>query len=147
MLKQYKTEFKDKLVDIFYDVYHSKPFEYEWIDRDSIFSYFSDIEYTPNFCGFVLACENKIVGGCLGIINDYFKNSKYRISEIFIDRKYQGRGLGRGFIEDIERELRNKCIDIVELNTENSIPAYNFYKKSGYIPSNNMTYMIKSIKN
>lgn len=146
MLIEYKEEYRETLADIFYDIYYNQPFNYKWIDKDNVVRYFRDFENTPNFYGFVFVDENKIKGGCFGVVNDYFKNSKYRINEIFIDRNFQGTGRGSIFLKEVENALMKMRIEIVELVTEDRIPAFEFYKKAGYIPSEHMTYMIKAIK-
>lgn len=146
MVINYKNEHRETLADVFCEVYYDDPYYYDWLKKNDVLRYFSDMEKHPNFCGFTFVEENKIIGGCLGIINDYFKIRKYRISEMFITPKLQMQGLGRAYLKDIEGKMKEKHMDIVELQTQNNLSVYKFYKKLGYIGSEHMTYMIKSIK-
>ncbi len=146
MVLNYKNNYREELADIFFDIYYNPPFNYKWMSRSSITKYFIDFENTPNFRGFIFAQNNKIRGGCLGVINKRFKNKRYYINEIFISRAMQNKGLGKEFLLQSEKILSAEGVEIIELVTEENIPSFTFYKKSGFIASDNIKYLIKPIK-
>lgn len=146
MVLKYKKEYRENIVDIFFDVYFNPPFNFKWLNKNNISKYFVDMENTPNFYGFIFVYENKLIGACLGVINNYFKNNRYRINEIFIKRNYQGKGLGEKFLKETEIILSGENIEIIELSTDENAFSFKFYKKSGYVASLTTKYLIKSIK-
>lgn len=146
MLLEYKEEYQTALADIFYKIYYNPPFSYEWLKRSEVERYFNDLAKTPNFLGYVIKEDNKIIGGCFGVINDYFKNIKYKINEIFIAKEYQGLGYGSKALRQIEALVYEKNAVIIELSTDREAFAFNFYKKNGFISSKHMAYLLKPIK-
>lgn len=134
------------MADIFFDIYYNPPFSYTWLKRSEVERYFDDLVKTPNFLGYVIDENNKIIGGCFGVINDYFKNIKYKINEIFIARECQGFGYGSNALRQIEALVYEKNAVIIELSTDREVPAFNFYKKNGFISSQHMAYLLKPIK-
>lgn len=146
MLKQYKQEHSKTLANIFFDIYYNKPFNYNWLEKSEIERYFSDLYQTPNFLGYVIFQNNEIIGGCLGIINDYFKNKSYKISEIFVSRKYQGLGYGSSALKELEALLFNEKAVIIELSTDRASQAFKFYKKNGFLSSQHTINLLKPIK-
>ncbi len=132
MFKIFSQEHFKQCADIFFDVYKNEPFCYSWLEYNSVCRYFSDILKTPNFYGFVLENNGCVIGACFGILSDYFKVRKYRISEIFIDRKYQKKGLGTKFISEIEEYFKKAGVHAVEISTDRKKPAFDFYSDNGY---------------
>lgn len=146
MLQEYKKENLKSLTDIFFDIYYNKPFNYNWLKKSEIERYFSDLSKTPNFLGYVIIQNNEIIGGCLGIINDYFKNKTYKISEIFISRKFQGLGYGSSALRELEALLFNEKIVMLELSTDKASQAFKFYKKNSFFSSQHTINLLKPIK-
>ena len=95
--------------------------------------------------GFVLFQKDILIGACFGIVSDYFKIKKYHISEIFINKDFQGNGIGSMFLAQIEKNLFTKKIEVIELSTDRSKQAFSFYKKNGYIILKDNLNLIKSI--
>ena len=71
--------------------------------------------------------EGRIVGGCFG---DSFL-AHMHVAVIWVDKKYQGRGLGRKLLESIQEEARDAGCTTVSLETL-SFQAPKFYEKFGF---------------
>ena len=143
MVADFEERHIEKCAEIFFDVYKNEPFNYNWVKKDSVINYFTDIFRTPKFRGFVLYTKNGIEGICAGVISDYFKVKKYRVSEIFVDRRFQRRGAGSKFLSEIQKILYGEGIEIIEITTDRNTPAFNFYLKNNYSVLKNNINMIK----
>jgi len=143
MINDFEESHLIKCADMFFDIYKNEPFNYYWVDYGAVLNYFSDIFKTPKFRGFVFYRKNNLIGVCVGVISDYFKVKKYRISEIFIDRRFQNRGIGSIFLSDIQKKLYDSGIEVIEITTDKNTAAFNFYLKNNYSALKNNINMIK----
>ncbi len=143
MIDNFEEKHLEKSVDIFFDIYKNEPFNYQWIQYKAVSDYFTDIFKTPKFRGFVFLKDDITVGICVGIISDYFKVKKYRISEIFISRKFQKKGIGSEFLSEIRKILFEDGIEVIEISTDKNTPAFDFYLKNDYSVLKNNVNMIK----
>lgn len=132
MFKLFSPEHFKQCADIFFQLYKNEPFNYSWLTYSSVCNYFSDLLNTPKFYGFVIEQNGVIIGACFGIFSDYFKIKKYRISEIFIDKKYQGKGFGTELLSKVEEYFKRAGALVVEISTDKETPAFEFYKKNSY---------------
>jgi aminoglycoside 6'-N-acetyltransferase I len=145
MIKSFDTEYILEIVDMFCDIYSNEPFCYKWIDENRIFQYFADMSRCPDFKGFIYERDEKLSGACFGEIKRYFPNTRYCINEIFIKREFQSQGFGTEFMNEISQSLKRENTEIIELTTQKTIPAYEFYKKNGFCEGKNSVYMLKSL--
>ncbi len=61
---------------------------------------------------------------------------------LLIAGKHQGKGFGSAFLEMIKEELVKKGIPTILLDTEEKMPAADFYKKNGFKPlTDNVTFL------
>jgi len=142
MLKTLEKEHLFQCADIFYHIY--KPL-YPWLEHNSVYEYLYDIFSTPKFMGFVLIENNTLIGVCMGFISDYFKIKKYRISEIFIHSRFHGMGFGTKMLSGIYPKLRKCGIEAVELTTDKTKRAFDFYIKNNYSILENNVNLIRLI--
>ncbi len=147
MLIKYEASHRADCVALFLKTFHQKPFEFTFLTTENIERYFCDLEETPKFLGFVYTVKNTVLGFCLGIIVDYFNNISYDIKEIAVRHEFQGRGLGKQILSEIEARLsREYAVEVVTLATQSTIPAYKFYKKMDYILSENTVHLMKCLQ-
>ena len=147
MIEEFKKHHIKRCADIFFDIYKNEPFNYNWLEYSRMAEYFNDIFKTPGFRGFIILKNSFIIGACVGTISDYFKVKKYRINEIFIDRKFSGKGFGSELIQKIEKILLSEGIDVIELSTDRRMKAFDFYLKNKYSILENNVNIIKVLKN
>lgn len=74
----------------------------------------------------------KTMGFVVGDKYNWIRGRTLWISEIFVDSKFQGKGIGRLLMEAIISHFRKDKISSVELLTHLNAPAENFYKKLGF---------------
>ncbi len=143
ILIDFQKSFIDECAEIFFDIYINEPFNYDWLDLLSVKKYFYDLYKMPKFKGFIFFFENNIIGACIGYISDYFKCSKFHISEIFIKRNFIQKGFGSEFISLIEKNLKGIGIEVIEFSTDKTFKAFDFYTKNGYKVLKDNVNMIK----
>ena len=131
--------------ELLFDVFTNSPWSYDWLRRDKMLAYVTDLMRTPGFRGFVLLRNGVLRAACLGLTMDYFAASTYDIKEILVARALQGHGVGGAFLNDIEAKLAAEGTACVTLNTQRSIPAFRFYEKHGYSVSPETVMMSKPL--
>lgn len=88
-----------------------------WIDKYEVVKK----EYIPNSETFVYK-ENEEIKGFISIINKSF------IGALFIENKYQGRGIGSKLIDFITEKFNELTLTVYKDN----LNAVTFYKKKGF---------------
>lgn len=95
------------------------------------------IEQDPKYTTWVAEYENQIVG-YVGLIQQFtwqYEGEILLIQAFVIDEKYRGQGLGKRFIQEIEKIALNKHIKTLLLNSGNRperLDAHAFYQKIGF---------------
>ena len=76
---------------------------------------------------------DELIGMSLGYIKHWYKGTEYYIDELCIRTDRQGAGAGNFFLSEIEKAIKELGLKQIFLQTEAHVPAYEFYKKNGYI--------------
>lgn len=132
--------------DLYYKVFSSPQWGFDWLDKEKVYRYFTDLLNTPRFVGYIYNSQEEPVGACLGTVSDYFNTVQYYIKELFIVPQLQNKGIGSIFLSEAEKELAELGVDNMTLFSAKSIPAYSFYHKNGYVDSKDSVFMIKFMK-
>ncbi|MDR1913322.1 MAG: GNAT family N-acetyltransferase [Clostridiales bacterium] len=143
---EYGGQYKDAAAKMFFSIYQNEPFNYDWMTEEHSVAYFTDMEQTPHFLGYVLLRNNEIAGMCLGQIEEHFMTPGYKINELFIDGENQHMGIGSFFLTEVENLLRNRGIKAMYLFTSKNVKAYEFYKRHDFVANEETVYMAKLIK-
>lgn len=93
---------------------------------------------------YVILLENKIVGFSTTNINPD-KREKAHIGELWIDSKYQKKGLGKQLIKHIEKMYKKKGVRELTLVSNRKANAYKFYKKLKYKENQYLVFMEKKL--
>ncbi|HEM4129053.1 TPA: GNAT family N-acetyltransferase [Streptococcus suis] len=117
---------------LFLSVFSQEPWNDDWSDEEQLNRYIGDLLAHPRALCFGLFDQGKLLGLSLGYIRYWYEGTEYRIEELCISRDYQGQGHGASFLADIEKQLADRKIVHILLQTERNLPAYFFYKKCGF---------------
>ena len=133
----------DEITFIFKEVFTKEPWLDDWSDDNQLNEYLLDIMgmRNPLIYGFYL--NQKLIGISIGHIRHWYSGTEYYIEQFCILTDEQKKGYGTTFINQIQKLLLQKDIHVIYLNTERNKPAYNFYKKLGYIELSENTSFYK----
>ncbi len=145
MLYKFNESMLDACVEIFYDVYTSSEFNFNFLTKENTTEYFRGIYKRQDFDGFVFTINKKIVGVCLGKVDVSFGNKLYEITEICVKDEYRGQGIGKAFMREIETYLKKQGFICINLNTKRNINAYQFYLNNGFAEKTDVVCMMKNL--
>ncbi|MBR6071157.1 MAG: GNAT family N-acetyltransferase [Ruminococcus sp.] len=117
---------------LFRDVFMNEPWNDDWSDDIQLTEYLLDLTGSRNSLAFGLLDGDRLVGISLGSIMHWCTGTEYYIYEFCISRERQHEGLGTELLRGIEERVKDMGVDHIFLQTEESAPAYSFYKKNGF---------------
>ncbi|HFI0077381.1 TPA: GNAT family N-acetyltransferase [Streptococcus suis] len=118
--------------ELFLSVFSKEPRNDDWSDEERLDCYIGDLLGYPRALGFGLFDQEKLIGLSLCYIRYWYEGTEYRIEEFCISRDYQRQGHGASLLADIEKQLSERKIVHILLQTERILPAFFFYKKCGF---------------
>ncbi len=125
---------------ILMQAYNGEPWNDTWTHEKAIekvmYSYNS-----PNFIGWVVKVDNKVVGGCVGNIEPNFYGDFYYLREMFLLPEFQSKGIGSQLIAAIQNHLKSIAIKEIVLLTNSENHPHDFYIKNGLKDMPGMTMM------
>ncbi|WP_105124230.1 GNAT family N-acetyltransferase [Streptococcus suis] len=131
-LKELTVADLEMVKQLFLSVFSQEPWNDDWSDEEQLNRYIGDLLAHPRALCFGLFDQGKLLGLSLGYIRYWYEGTEYRIEEFCISYDYQGQGHGASFLADIEKQLADRKIVHILLQTERNLPAYFFYKKCGF---------------
>lgn len=137
ILKMYcikKLGIQEKLIvkELFKSVFTAEPWNDDWSDEKQLDLYMTDLMGQSNSLTYGFFEDEELLGVSIGRIRHWFSGTEYNIDELFIKTEKQGNGLGTYFIKEIEKEVKKIGISIIFLQTESTVPAFDFYRKNRY---------------
>lgn len=130
---------------LYKSVFTSHPWNDDWSDDYQLRAYISDLAGNSNSLVFGLFEDSILIGAAIGSIRHWYTGTEYYIDEFFIQTEMQGHGLGTHFLNGIAEQIRSKGIKHIFLQTERSVPAYNFYRKNGFEDMDGHISLVKKI--
>ena len=91
--------------------------------------------------------EEKLVGIIMGRSEQYYDGEHFQILEFCISTDVQGKGYGRKLLNEFINELRNRNITNIYLLTLHGKSTEGFYRRNGFISSEDMVLMSKELNN
>ncbi|MDO5520355.1 MAG: GNAT family N-acetyltransferase [bacterium] len=137
----------DQIKSFFTNVFTNEPWNDDWSDGEQLHSYIMDLIGNRNSLVLALFEEEQMVGLTMGNIKHWYTGTEYYIDELCIKREEQGKGLGTQFLRVIEEYLVSKGVSQIFLQTERTMPAYEFYKKNGFCELNDHVSFYKECNN
>ena len=122
----------DIIKALFTSVFTIEPWNDDWSNQEQLNLYMYDLVGQSNSLTFGLFEDSELIGVSIGRIRHWYSGTEYNIDELCIRTDKQGNGAGTCFINEIEKELKSFGVTHIFLQTERSVPAYDFYLKNGF---------------
>lgn len=146
-LRELNTDHMKEIKDFFVYVFTKEPWKDDWSDEEQLQAYIMDLIGNHNSLVLGFFENGNMVGLSIGSIRHWYTGTEYYINELCVKTEEQGRGLGTQFLKAIETFLIQKGIIQIFLQTERSVPAYNFYKKNGFFELDGHVSLAKLLGN
>ena len=133
----------DACAAVYCDAYRKAPWN-EALSPEQVGGYIRAFTGREGFCVWRLAVEGEIAGVALGIIVPCVDAPFLRIEDFCVAPKWQRKGLGGAFLDEIQKKAADLGCDCALLATQPGVPAHGFYLKHGFreIPT---AYMYKDL--
>ncbi len=136
----------EEIKRLFREVFMAPPWNDDWSDERQLDEYLRDLlEVRTPLC-YGLYVDGILTGVSIGSIRHWWGGTEYHIEEIFVKKQEQGKGYGTNFLNLIEGELPKKGVTQIFLQTETTVPAYDFYRKLGFDELKNHVSFFKNLK-
>lgn len=132
VLRKLDTDNFDRIKKFFVDVFTNEPWNDDWSNEEQLKGYIMDLIGNVNSLTLGYFIDDEMVGISMGYIRHWYTGTEYYIDEFCICRNKQGIGIGTKFLKDVEQYIMNNGMTHIFLQTERTVPAYNFYKKNGF---------------
>ena len=132
-LKRIGLNEKAQIKKLFKDVFTNEPWNDDWSDEEQLNMYMNDLIGQSYSLTYGLYDSDDLIGLSMGYIKHWFRGTEYYIDELCIRTDRQGEGIGTFFMNEIEKAIGSIGIKKIFLQTDTFAPAYEFYKKRGFI--------------
>ncbi|SEQ13235.1 aminoglycoside 6'-N-acetyltransferase I [Treponema bryantii] len=145
MLKVKRLSINDKEIikNLFTSVFTIAPWYDDWSDTNQLDMYINDLVGQGYSLTYGLFDDAELIGIALGYVKHWYSGTEYIINEFCIKTDRQGAGAGSFFIAEIEKAIKELGIKQIFLLTDSNVPAYNFYKKNGFVEEQTTRPMAK----
>lgn len=142
-IKRLESNNLEDIKQLFKSVFMNEPWNDDWSNEEQLTNYMLDLTGNRNSLSIGLYDEGKLIGVSLGSIMHWCTGTEYYIQEFFIINEFQGKGFGTIFLNEIEKHVKKMDVNHIFLQTERELPAYSFYKKSGFIELDGHASLVK----
>lgn len=132
-LKEININNIEEIKSLFAEIFTKEPWNDDWSDLTQLHEYIMDLIGNRNSLTLGLFENDELIGLSMGSIMHWHIGTEYYIFEFCIKTEYQSKGIGTEFLQAVEQYAKNKEITHIFLQTERTVPAFNFYKKNGFI--------------
>ena len=122
---------QEKIISEYLEVFNSEPWN-DGLSVEEVENYIQNIITMNTFKGYVLMKGDNAVGFCLGFIKPWSKGLEYYMDTFLIFKRHQREGYGSLFLSFLKNEMKDLNIKAILLDTENDMPAYEFYLKNNF---------------
>lgn len=142
-LKELGIKDIERIKSYFVAVFTEAPWNDDWSDEEQLHAYMLDLIGNRNSLTLGFFENDSMVGLAMGEIKHWYEGTEYFINELCIKREEQGRGLGTQFLAQIGKYVKRRGVKNLFLLTERNMPAYEFYRKNGFIELENNVALFK----
>ncbi|APF24766.1 GNAT family N-acetyltransferase [Clostridium butyricum] len=144
MIKSINLNNIKEVTELFIECFNNPPWNDKW-DYLTASRRLTDIVNTPGYFGMSYYQEEKLVGIIMGRSEQYYDGEHFQILEFCISTDVQGKGYGRKLLNEFINELRNRNITNIYLLTLHGKSTEGFYRRNGFISSEDMVLMSKEL--
>ena len=145
-LKRLSINDKEAIKELFTGVFTGEPWNDDWSDSKQLDCYIDDLcGQSYSLLTYGLFEGGELIGLSMGYIKHWYTGTEYIIDELCIKTDRQGTGAGTFFLTEIEKAIKEMGLKQIFLLTDRDMPAYNFYKKNGYVEVSNLVPFSKNI--
>ena len=123
-----------------------EPWNDDWSDPVQLSEYIKEISGGYGALNFGLLIDGKLAVMSLGMIRHWWQGTNYNIEGLCVNPELQGRGIGTRFMGLIEKEIKEKGLCGIFLQTDNDKPSYRFYLKNGFKELDSHVSFYKRVK-
>lgn len=135
-LKRLSIDDKEEIKKVFVGVFTKEPWYDDWSDEEQLDMYICDLVGQGYSLTYGLYDDTgELIGISLGYIKHWYSGTEYIINELCIKTEKQGVGAGTFFIHAIEEAIKEQGLKQIFLLTESNVPAFEFYRKNGFVQS------------
>ena len=145
-MKELNAEKIEEVKRLFAGVFSAAPWNDDWSDEKQLHGYIIDLMGNRNSLSFGLYENGCLTGIAIGSEKHWWEGTEYHIDELCIKTTEQGKGLGRLFLEMIEKEMQSRGIARIFLQTGRHAPAYRFYLRNGFEELEDHASLVKKLK-
>lgn len=132
LIKKLSVDFIEEIKTLFAEIFTNEPWNDDWSDENQLHNYILDLTGNRNSLAIGLFEDDEFIGMALGSIKHWYTGTEYYIDEFCIKSQKQGKGIGTKFLAMVEKFVEEKGISHIFLQTERTVPAFEFYKKNGF---------------
>ena len=132
-LKRLDIDDKEIIKDVFVSVFTKEPWNDDWSDGEQLDMYITDLIGQGYSLTYGLYYGGELIGISMGYIKHWYTGTEYIINELCIRTERQGAGAGTFFISEMEKAIKELGLRQIFLLTDKDVPAYDFYRKNGFV--------------
>lgn len=144
-LKRLSIDEKDIIKEVFVSVFTKEPWNDDWSDKEQLDMYITDLIGQGYSLTYGLLDDGELIGISMGYIKHWYTGTEYIINELCIKTDRQGSGAGTYFLSEIEKAIKELGLKQIFLLTDSNVPAYDFYRKNGYVEEKTLVAFSKKI--
>ena len=144
-LKRLGIDDKEIIKDVFVSVFTKEPWNDDWSDGEQLDMYITDLIGQGYSLTYGLYDGGELIGISMGYIKHWYTGTEYIINELCIRAERQGAGAGTFFISEMEKAIKELGLRQIFLLTDKDVPAYDFYRKNGFVEVTNIASFAKMI--
>ena len=143
MIKELGMEYLEEIKSLYAEIFMNEPWNDDWSDKAQLHQYIIDLIGNSNSLTLGLFENDKLIGLSMGSIMHWYCGTEYYIFEFCIKTEKQSKGMGTTFLNKVEEYVKSKQVTHIFLQTERIVPAYDFYKKNGFIELKDHVSLVK----
>ncbi|MBD5136579.1 MAG: GNAT family N-acetyltransferase [Lachnospiraceae bacterium] len=142
-IKELNIDYIEEIKSLFCDIFTNEPWNDDWSDASQLHEYILDLIGNRNSLTLGIYEDNKLIGLSMGSIMHWWIGTEYYIYEFCVKADKQRQGVGTEFLKCVEEYVKRLNVTHIFLQTERTVPAYEFYKKNGFVELNEHVSLFK----